>query len=240
MARFDWTEERLADLRRLFHRGLGATEIAVEIGAPTRNVVAGKLHHLGLRRRDFPALDERPSQKRRRAPRAAKAAKNSRIPSGGDITAARVDRAAGAGPEKGRSACGTSGRGGREPSAMGCPQDRQVGTTGAAAPAAVPAKEQKQRLHPGNIARKAEAKRIEHVNPEARRGREALALMEAEAIAPGGVSLVDLRGNHCRWLCAPSPGGMPTYCGCQTKFGSSYCPEHHARVWMAPPQRDKK
>jgi GcrA cell cycle regulator len=50
MSDFSWTDERVGMLKKLFHDGLGASQIAREIGAPTRNSVIGKIHRLGLSR----------------------------------------------------------------------------------------------------------------------------------------------------------------------------------------------
>ena len=56
-----WTEERTAALIRLWNKGVSATEISREIGAPSRSSVLGKVHRLNLEPRDVV----------RRAPRCA-------------------------------------------------------------------------------------------------------------------------------------------------------------------------
>ncbi len=43
-----WTEQRVADLRRLWAEGLSASQIARRLGNTTRNAVIGKVHRLGL------------------------------------------------------------------------------------------------------------------------------------------------------------------------------------------------
>lgn len=45
---FEWTETAVSDLQRLFAEGMSAAKIAVEIGAPTRNTVIGKIARMGL------------------------------------------------------------------------------------------------------------------------------------------------------------------------------------------------
>lgn len=45
-----WTEERVAELRRLWAEGRSATEIAKSLGGITRARVTGKAHRLGLRK----------------------------------------------------------------------------------------------------------------------------------------------------------------------------------------------
>jgi GcrA cell cycle regulator len=48
MSRFQWTEDRLATLRRLWAEGRSAQFIAERLGGVTRNAVVGKVHRLGL------------------------------------------------------------------------------------------------------------------------------------------------------------------------------------------------
>ena len=43
-----WTDDRIADLKRLWSEGLSATEIARRLPGTTRNAVLGKLHRLRL------------------------------------------------------------------------------------------------------------------------------------------------------------------------------------------------
>lgn len=77
-----WTDERVADLRRLWADGLSAGQIAGRLGGVTRNSVTGKLWRLGL---SAPL-----SAQRHRAPR----------PSTLRAKAAALDRAAGLLPSK--------------------------------------------------------------------------------------------------------------------------------------------
>lgn len=50
-----WTEERLADLKRLWSEGLSITQIGLEIGV-SRNAVVGKVHRMGLPKRQSPIV----------------------------------------------------------------------------------------------------------------------------------------------------------------------------------------
>lgn len=54
MTYFDWTNERIANLKRLHAEGKSATEIAAIIGSISRNAVIGKLHRLNLSAVDGP------------------------------------------------------------------------------------------------------------------------------------------------------------------------------------------
>src|SRR6266566_1261859 len=45
----NWTEERVAELKRLWTEGYSASQTAVALGSTTRNAVVGKRFRLGLR-----------------------------------------------------------------------------------------------------------------------------------------------------------------------------------------------
>jgi hypothetical protein len=51
---FNWSEHDLKLLKREWAKGTPAARIAVMVGAPTRNVVIGKVHRLGLSARPSP------------------------------------------------------------------------------------------------------------------------------------------------------------------------------------------
>jgi GcrA cell cycle regulator len=46
--KMDWSEERIAELGRLWAEGLSASKIAGQLGGVSRNAVIGKVHRLGL------------------------------------------------------------------------------------------------------------------------------------------------------------------------------------------------
>jgi GcrA cell cycle regulator len=49
-----WTEERIERLKKLWHDGATASQIADELGGVSRNAVIGKAHRLGLEQRPSP------------------------------------------------------------------------------------------------------------------------------------------------------------------------------------------
>lgn len=51
----DWTEERVAELKRLWLEGQSASQVARQLGGVSRNAVIGKVHRMGLAGRDPPA-----------------------------------------------------------------------------------------------------------------------------------------------------------------------------------------
>ena len=56
----EWSNERIEQLRSLWHDGLSASQIAMQLGGITRNAVIGKAHRLGLTGRPSP-IKNRPA-----------------------------------------------------------------------------------------------------------------------------------------------------------------------------------
>src|SRR5437867_3044571 len=68
-----WTEERIERLKKMWHDGATASQIADELGGVSRNAVIGKAHRLGLEQRPSPvkAGEEKEAKKAAPAPAAA-------------------------------------------------------------------------------------------------------------------------------------------------------------------------
>jgi len=62
-----WNTERIEAVKALWIGGLSAAEIANKVGGVTRNAVLGKLHRLGLTRRENPQRGGGPTVTRRYA-----------------------------------------------------------------------------------------------------------------------------------------------------------------------------
>jgi GcrA cell cycle regulator len=61
-----WNEERLGNLKRLWAEGLSITQIGLEIGV-SRNAVVGKVHRMGLPKRQSPIVrSDKPIEPKRR------------------------------------------------------------------------------------------------------------------------------------------------------------------------------
>jgi len=71
-----WTEERIERLKKMWHDGATASQIADELGGVSRNAVIGKAHRLGLEQRPSPVKpgDEKDAKKPAPAAAAPKAA----------------------------------------------------------------------------------------------------------------------------------------------------------------------
>src|SRR4051794_41918150 len=68
-----WTEERIERLKKMWHDGATASQIADELGGVSRNAVIGKAHRLGLEQRPSPVKpgEEREAKTPAAAPAAA-------------------------------------------------------------------------------------------------------------------------------------------------------------------------
>ena len=64
-AHFIWTEKNVETVRRMWADRISASKIAAKIGAPTRNIVIGKIHRMGFARNPVKValrhLPERPA-----------------------------------------------------------------------------------------------------------------------------------------------------------------------------------
>lgn len=69
-----WTEERIERLKKMWHDGSTASQIADELGGVSRNAVIGKAHRLGLEQRPSPVKAGEEKDAKKAAPAAAPAA----------------------------------------------------------------------------------------------------------------------------------------------------------------------
>jgi GcrA cell cycle regulator len=76
-----WTDERIERLKKMWHDGATASQIADELGGVSRNAVIGKAHRLGLEQRPSPVKPgEEKDRKASPAPASAKAAPRPDVP----------------------------------------------------------------------------------------------------------------------------------------------------------------
>jgi len=66
-----WTEERIGRLKKMWHDGATASQIADELGGVSRNAVIGKAHRLGLEQRPSPVKPGEEKEAKKAAPAAA-------------------------------------------------------------------------------------------------------------------------------------------------------------------------
>jgi GcrA cell cycle regulator len=65
-----WTEERIERLKKMWHEGATASQIADELGGVSRNAVIGKAHRLGLEQRPSPVKPGEEKEVKKAAPTA--------------------------------------------------------------------------------------------------------------------------------------------------------------------------
>ncbi len=66
-----WTDERIERLKKMWHDGATASQIADELGGVSRNAVIGKAHRLGLEQRPSPVKAGEEKEAKKAAPVAA-------------------------------------------------------------------------------------------------------------------------------------------------------------------------
>jgi GcrA cell cycle regulator len=66
-----WTEERIERLKKMWHDGATASQIADELGGVSRNAVIGKAHRLGLEQRPSPVKPGEEKEVRKGTPAAS-------------------------------------------------------------------------------------------------------------------------------------------------------------------------
>src|SRR5204862_3387130 len=86
-----WTDERIERLKKMWHDGATASEIADELGGVSRNAVIGKARRLGLEQRPSPV---KPGEEKEKKAAAAPAAAAPKPAAKAEASAARASDAA--------------------------------------------------------------------------------------------------------------------------------------------------
>src|SRR3954470_18932809 len=92
-----WTDERIERLKKMWHDGASASQIADKSGGVSRNAVIGKAHRLGLEQRPSPVKPGEEKEAKKAAPAAAPKAPKPDSPK----TAAAAPAAAASGHQPG-------------------------------------------------------------------------------------------------------------------------------------------
>src|SRR5438094_9450001 len=66
-----WTDERIERLKKMWHDGATASQIADGLGGVSRNAVIGKAHRLGLEQRPSPVKPGEEKEAKKAAPAVA-------------------------------------------------------------------------------------------------------------------------------------------------------------------------
>jgi GcrA cell cycle regulator len=206
-----WTDERIERLKKMWHDGATASQIADELGGVSRNAVIGKAHRLGLEQRPSPVKpgEEKEAKKAAPAPAAAKAPRPE----------AQV-RAAPAAPAPASSA----------PAAAAPPTPPPVNRS---AP-----EMQYRSIGPGGFIRQGPGDQQPPIPPAPPRR---LVPAKPSPEVADKTSLLDLNDRICKWPIGHPGEPDFHFCGQQANPGFPYCVEHCGVAYQAQlPRRDRR
>jgi GcrA cell cycle regulator len=212
-----WTEERIERLKKMWHEGATASQIADELGGVSRNAVIGKAHRLGLEQRPSPLNPAEEKDLKKPAPVAASPA--------AQAPATRAPRAEAPAPAKAAAAPAA-------PAAEVAPD---------APPQSAPPKRpeiQYRSIGPGGFVRQGPGDQQAPIPPAPPRR---LVPAKPSPEVADKTSLLELNDRICKW-----PIGHPGepdfhFCGEQANPGFPYCVEHCGVAYQAQlPRRDRR
>ena len=218
-----WTDERIDTLKRLWEKGLTASQIAEELGGVSRNAVIGKAHRLGLKSRPSPVKSADSNGEKAAKPAAPRTPKPAAPrPTPAPRVAAPAPRPAPA-PRAAAPAptpAPTAPRAATTPAAP-------VAPTGDAPKSNAP---KMVSIGPGGFIRQGPGDQQAPIPPAPPRRR--VPAKPSPEIADK-TSLLDLSDRVCRW-----PMGHPGeadfhFCGQAVNPGYPYCVEHCGRAFQA-------
>ena len=208
-----WTEERIERLKKMWHDGATASQIADELGGVSRNAVIGKAHRLGLEQRPSPVKPGEEKEAKKAAPAAAapKAPKAEAPPK-----AAAPASAAAAAPAA--------------PSAQ------------PAATPAVPNRSapemQYRSIGPGGFVRQGPGDQQAPIPPAP--PRRLVPAKPSDEVADK-TSLLDLNDRICKWPMGHPGEPDFHFCGAAANPGFPYCVDHCGVAYQAQlPRRDRR
>jgi GcrA cell cycle regulator len=211
-----WTEERIERIKKMWHDGATASQIADELGGVSRNAVIGKAHRLGLEQRPSPVKPGEEKEAKKAAP----------------APAARASAKASAAAPK------------AEAPAKPAPATAAAAPAAEAEPAAPPAPNrsapemQYRSIGPGGFIRQGPGDQQPPIPPAPPRR---LVPAKPSPEVADKTSLLDLNDRVCKW-----PMGHPGepdfhFCGQAANPGFPYCVQHCGVAYQAQlPRRDRR
>ncbi|HET8749843.1 MAG TPA: GcrA family cell cycle regulator [Sphingomicrobium sp.] len=209
-----WTEERIERLKKMWHEGATASQIADELGGVSRNAVIGKAHRLGLEQRPSPV---KPGDEKE----AAKPASAAPVTPATPKPARRAEASAPAKPAPAPAAPAAA-----PPAQHTAPPQR-------------PAPEiQYRSIGPGGFVRQGPGDQQAPIPPAPPRR---LVPAKPSPEVADKTSLLDLNDRICKWPIG-HPGEPDFYfCGEPANPGFPYCVEHCGVAYQAQlPRRDRR
>jgi GcrA cell cycle regulator len=208
-----WTEERIERLKKMWHQGATASQIADELGGVSRNAVIGKAHRLGLEQRPSPVKPGEEKEVKKAAPAAPAAAAAPKL-------APKPD-----GPK----------------SAAPAPAPAVAAPAGSAQPAIPPrsAPEMQYRsIGPGGFVRQGPGDQQAPIPPAPPRR---LVPAKPSPEVADKTSLLELNDRICKWPIGHPGEPDFHFCGGPANPGFPYCVEHCGVAYQAQlPRRDRR
>ena len=215
-----WTDERIDTLKRLWEKGLTASQIAEELGGVSRNAVIGKAHRLELKSRPSPvkAVEEGANARDAAKPAAERPVRPAPVRLAAARPTAHSPVAPRAQPPVAKPAAVVSDKGEADGEQMPI--------------AAIPKPDAPRMVSigPGGFIRQGPGDQQAPIPPAPPR-RRVPAKPSADIAAK--TSLLDLNERICRW-----PMGHPGeadfhFCGLPVNPGYPYCVDHCGRAFQA-------
>lgn len=208
-----WTDERIERLKKMWHDGATASQIADELGGVSRNAVIGKAHRLGLEQRPSPVKAGEEKEAKKAAPAAAASVPPRPVPK----PAAPAPRA--------------------EPVAA-APAAPTSQATAPAAPNRSAPEMQYRSIGPGGFIRQGPGDQQPPIPPAPPR-RLVPAKPSPEVADKTG--LLDLNDRLCKWPMGHPGEPDFHFCGEAANPGFPYCVQHCGVAYQAQlPRRDRR
>jgi GcrA cell cycle regulator len=206
-----WTEERIERLKKMWHDGATASQIADELGGVSRNAVIGKAHRLGLEQRPSPVKPGEEKEHKTAAPAPASA------PAKAGAAAPRAEAPKAAAPAAAPSAA--------QPQA---PARRQLTSQ----------ELQYRSIGPGGFIRQGPGEQQAPIPPAPPRR---LVPAKPSPEVADKTSLLELNDRICKWPIGHPGEPDFYFCGEPANPGFPYCVEHCGVAYQAQlPRRDRR
>jgi GcrA cell cycle regulator len=206
-----WTDERIERLKKMWHDGATASQIADELGGVSRNAVIGKAHRLGLEQRPSPVKPGEEKEVKKPAPAPAAAAPKPAAPKAEAPKPAPAEPAPAAAP----------GAAAPRPAQNRSAPEMQYRSIG-----------------PGGFIRQGPGEQQAPIPPAPPRR---LVPAKPSPEVADKTSLLDLNDRICKWPIGHPGEPDFHFCGEQANPGFPYCVDHCGVAYQAQlPRRDRR
>jgi GcrA cell cycle regulator len=206
-----WTEERIERLKKMWHDGATASQIADELGGVSRNAVIGKAHRLGLEQRPSPVKPGEEKEAKKTAPAAA------------------APRPAAPKSEPAPRAT---------PAVSATPQSAATHAPAPHQPSRSSPEMQYRSIGPGGFIRQGPGDQQPPIPPAPPRR---LVPAKPSPEVADKTSLLDLNDRICKWPIGHPGEPDFHFCGQQANPGFPYCVQHCGVAYQAQlPRRDRR